>query len=123
MIDALVSGKLYGKPSTRTSAKGTAFGVAKVRTAAGDGEGVFVNVIAFDASAIASLMALDDGDAVALSGTLTPKVWTDKDGQHRPALDMVAHGVISAYNVTRKRKAASKPPPPTRPDFDDGLPT
>ena len=38
-----------------------------------------------------------------MSGSLTPKAWTDKEGSARPALDMVAHQVLTAYHVTRKR--------------------
>jgi len=52
-----------------------------------------------------ALLALDDGDSISLAGTLTPKVWEDKNGATRPALDMVAHAVLTAYHVTRKRKA------------------
>jgi single-stranded DNA-binding protein len=77
-----------------------------VRAAAGEGESLFVDVIAFGDDAQKALQALDDGDSVALAGTLTPKVWTDKQGVARPALDMVAHGVLTAYHVRRKRKAA-----------------
>jgi hypothetical protein len=40
-----------------------------------------------------------------LSGALTPKVWTDREGNARPALDLVAHAVLSPYHVTRKRNA------------------
>ena len=105
MIDGLIAGKVYGKPVERTSKAGQPFAVAKVRAAAGDGESLFVNAIAFDAGACAALLALNDGDSVSLAGTLTPKVWTDKDGNARPALDMVAHQVLSAYHVTRKRAA------------------
>jgi hypothetical protein len=28
---------------------------------------------------------------------LTPKVWTDKNGLVKPAVDMIAHKVLSAY--------------------------
>ena len=80
MIDALIAGKLYGQPTERTSKAGKPFAVAKVRVAAGDGESLFVNVIAFDAAPCTALMALGDGDSVALSGSLTPK---DLDGQGR----------------------------------------
>ena len=105
MIDGLIAGKVYGKPLERTSKAGKPFAVAKVRAAAGDGESLFVNAIAFDAGACAALLALSDGDSVSLAGALTPKVWTDKDGNARPALDMVVHQVLSAYHVTRKRAA------------------
>jgi single-stranded DNA-binding protein len=107
MIDALVAGKLYGRPMEKTSKTGKPFVTAKVRAAAGDGEALFVNVIAFDGSACAALLALEDGDSVALSGALTPKTWTDRDGNAKPALDLVAHAVTTAYHVTRKRKAVA----------------
>ena len=48
MIDALIAGKLFGQPTERTSKTGKPYAVAKVRAAAGDGESLFVNVIAFD---------------------------------------------------------------------------
>ena len=103
MIDSLISGKLYGQPTERTSKTGKPFALAKVRAAAGDGESLFVNVIAFDDAPVAALLALGDGDSVALSGSLTPKVWTDKEGNTRPSLDLVAHQVLTTYHVTRKR--------------------
>ena len=120
MIDALISGKLYGQPTERTSKTGKPFALAKVRAAGGDGESLFVNVIAFDTAPCTALLALGDGDSVALSGSLTPKVWTDKEGNARPGLDLVAHQVLTAYHVTRKRRAVqpqgqpqdSAPPPP-----------
>ena len=73
MIDAIVSGKVYGKPAQRNSKTGAAFTVAKLRVATSASESLFVNVIAFSESAQAALLALDDGDAAALAGTLTPR--------------------------------------------------
>lgn len=110
MIDALISGKVYGQPTTRTSKTGNQFVVAKVRAAAGDGESLFVNVIAFDDAPCTTLMALDDGASVSLSGTLTPRVWTDKNGETKPALDLVASQVLTAYHVTKKRRAVAPVP-------------
>ncbi|KWF95900.1 single-stranded DNA-binding protein [Burkholderia contaminans] len=109
MIDGLVSGKLYGKPAERTGASGRPFVTAKARAAVGDGEALFVNVIAFSDGAKAALLALDDGDSVALAGTLMPKVWTDRNGDAKPALDMVAHAVLTAYHVKRKRAPTQGP--------------
>jgi len=107
MIDALIAGKLYGQPAQRTGKSGKPFAVAKVRCAAGDGESLFVNVIAFDSDTCTALLALGDGDSVALAGALTPKVWTDKQGNPRPTLDIVAAQVLTPYHVTRKRKAVA----------------
>ncbi len=105
MIDALIAGRLYAAANERTSANGNPFVTAKVTATAGSGESLFVNVIAFSQTARTALLALDAGDSVALSGTLTPKVWTDRHGDAKPALDMTAHAVLTPYHVTRKRKA------------------
>ena len=130
MIEAIVSGKVYGKPVQRSSKAGAAFTVAKLRVATSASESLFVNVIAFSESAQAALLALDDGDAVAMAGTLTPKVWTDRDGNARPALDLVAAQVMTAYGLGKKRaavRAAGEPaadrtaaPAPAGHDNDHG---
>jgi single-stranded DNA-binding protein len=108
MIEALISGKVYGRPEQRVgNNSGKPFVTAKVRAATSGGEMLFVNVLAFDAIVQAALLALSDGDAVSLAGTLTPKVWTDREGQSRPALDLVASQVLTVYQVKRKREAVS----------------
>ncbi|MBC7917589.1 MAG: single-stranded DNA-binding protein [Rhodoferax sp.] len=103
MIEGLIAGTLVGLAETRQGKNDTRFALAKVKAVAGDGESLMVNVIAFAAEASAALMALDDGDAVALAGSLTPKVWTDKLGNTRPALDMVATQVLTVYHTNQKR--------------------
>jgi len=119
MIDGLISGKIYGQPAQRTAKTGKCFAVAKVRCAAGDGESLFVNVIAFDGDTCTALLALGDGDSVALAGMLTPKVWTDRDGNARPSLDIVAAQVLTAYHVSRKRKAVTNEGVDNFPQSDD----
>ncbi|WNO04107.1 single-stranded DNA-binding protein [Rhodoferax mekongensis] len=109
MIDGLIAGHLVGLAETRQGKNGSSFALAKVKATAGDGENLIVNVIAFAAEASAALMALDDGDAVALAGALTPKVWTDKQGNTRPALDMVATQVLTSYHAVRKQHAVAAP--------------
>jgi len=104
MIDGLIGGKLHGKPAQRVGQSGKAFVTAKVRTPTASGETVFVNVIAFSESVGASLLALDDGDSVSISGALTPKAWTDRSGEAKPSLDLVAHALLTTYHVTRKRQ-------------------
>ena len=105
MIDALIGGKLCGQAKEHTSKSGNLFVTAKVRTPMADGESIFVNVICFSQTAAEALLAMSDGDSVALSGSLTPKVWQPANGEARPALDMQAHAVLSAYHVKRKREA------------------
>jgi single-stranded DNA-binding protein len=116
VIDALVSGKLYAKAQQRTTKTGKPFATATVRApvrgSGNEGEAppvVFVSVICFEAAAVSVLLALDAGDAVAVAGELSPKVYVPKDGgEPRASLDMVAQRVMSAYNVQRKRQAATR---------------
>lgn len=82
MIDGLIAGKLHGQPQQRTGQSGKPFTTAKVRTPTKDGEALFVNVIAFTSAVQAALLALGDGDSVALS----------------------------AYHVSRKRQAVEGQP-------------
>lgn len=128
MIEALVSGKLHAQPTQKIARTGNPYVTARVRAHAGDSD-VFINVIAFSPAACEALLALREGDAVALAGT--PKAWIDKDGTARPALDLVASQALSAYHVARKRKALERRPreshlpPDTQPftgrdEFDDG---
>ncbi len=117
-IEALITGKVHKAPTERTGKSGRAFVTTTVRAAAGEGEALFVNVVAFSESACRALLALKEGDAVALAGSLTPKVWTDRDGLARPSLDLVAAQVMTLYGIKRKREAsmptdeASPAPPP-----------
>ena len=95
MIDGLVAGRLYGDCEQRTDKTGRPFTVVKLRASTAEGDMLFVNVIAFDAGVCDRLQSLCDGDSVTLAGSLTPRVWTDKQGAARPALDMVAHRLLA----------------------------
>jgi single-stranded DNA-binding protein len=95
----------HGQPEQRTAKSGRQFTTAKVRVAAGE-EIVFVGVVAFAEAVQTALLALGDGDSVALAGSLTPRAWLTRDGEARPALDLVAHAVLTPYSVKRKREAA-----------------
>lgn len=105
-IDALILGKLHDAAERRHNKAGDrSFVVATVRAAVNDGDGVFVNVIAFDAPACAALLGLDKGDAVALAGALKPGTWVDRNGMAHPRCDLVASKVLTPYALRRKRAA------------------
>mgnify|MGYP003608187704 CR=1 FL=1 len=115
MIDGLVGGKLNGAAKEHLSKTGKRFATAKLRTPLADGDSIFVSVIAFSETVVDGLMALSDGDSVALSGALTPKVWQPASGEARPAIDLVAHALVTAYHVQRKRQQVqAKREPPSR---------
>jgi single-stranded DNA-binding protein len=106
-IDALVAGKLWKTPEERRSSAGKMFVTANVRAADGDGESLFVNVVAFDDSAKAALLALEDGDSVSLAGTLKIGTYEARDGSVKLSVSMVAQKVLTAYHVARKRKVVA----------------
>ena len=108
MIDCLIQGRLHAAPQQRTSKNGKPFATAKLIAAGGDGESLFVNLIAFDAAAVHALLALAAGDSVAVAGTATPRAYV-KDGEPRASLDVTAQQVLTAYHVTRKRSATQTP--------------
>lgn len=99
MIDGLIAGRLHGLAEERTGKNGNPFVVAKVLAANIDGENLIVNVIAFEMATCKALLQLQEGDALALAGSMTPKVWTDKQGATRPSLDMVAYKSLSLHDV------------------------
>lgn len=103
MIDALIAGKVYGTPTQRNGKNGKPFALAKLRATSTEGEAQFVSVIAFDDGPVAALLALKEGDSVAVTGPLKVGTWQDKEGNHRPALDVVAQQVLSVYQVRHKR--------------------
>jgi hypothetical protein len=95
MIEGLVAGNIWGEPEKRVGKNNSVFVVAKVRAQGSQPELVIVNVIAFDHAVGKTLLELRDGDAVSLAGGLSPKVWIDKQGVSRAALDMIASRVLA----------------------------
>ncbi|MBC3884143.1 single-stranded DNA-binding protein [Undibacterium griseum] len=94
MIDGLIAGRMYGYAEERSGSAGSVYVTCKVKAVTDHGETVICNVIAFNDLVRNTLLTLTDGDSVALSGALTPKVWTDKQGKVRPVLDMLAHAIL-----------------------------
>jgi hypothetical protein len=102
MIDGLVSGRIFGKPENRTGRNDSRYVAARIIVTT-EQQKITAHVIAFEQQAQLALLALDDGDAVCVAGTLTPKLHEDKNGAIKPALDVVAHAVLSVYDVQHKR--------------------
>lgn len=97
MIDGYVSGTIYGQPESRKDKTGNSFTVAKVLATTADSGSVIVNVIAFIPEVCRILSYVSDKDSVSLVGSLSPKVWVDKQGQSRASVDMVARRVMTVY--------------------------
>jgi single-stranded DNA-binding protein len=105
MLDALISGTLHGVAQAGVATSGRPYVKATMRVPVGDGPALFVRVTAFSDTAGQILLTLADGDPVALTGSLKPGAWVDRDGTARPNLDMVAAQVLTLYSM-RKRRAA-----------------
>lgn len=108
MIDALVQGKLYGVPEQAIGKSGNSYTRAQVRVWTADGSSVLCGVIAFEEEAQGMLLALSNGDSVSLSGAAVPKVIRGADGEYRPGMDIVAHRVLTTFDVRRKRQAIER---------------
>ena len=115
MIDALIGGKIAKKPEQRQSKSGKPFVTTSLSANVGNGESVFVSVIAFDPAPCRALLALDTGDSVSIAGSLTPKTYTAKDGTIRATLDVVASQVLSPYAIKKKREATQGQGEATKP--------
>ena len=113
MIDALISGRLRGAPSVRTGSNGAPFALFRVSAADKTGASLLCSCIAFSATAIEAVQRLSDGDSIAVSGEVAISTWSGGDGTLRHGLDVTAHQVLTAYAVTRKRKAADTAPADT----------
>jgi single-stranded DNA-binding protein len=137
MIDALISGKLFGAPQKRTSKNGNDFVTGKMRTPGPDGVPAFVTFIAFRDHVCAALLELGDGASIAIAGELKVSTYQAKDGSTKPSLDLTAHEILTQFHITRRRRAmareegesahAQQPPAKTtaaagQEDFNDSIP-
>ena len=104
MIDALVSGRLRGAVTVKASRNGNPFASFRLATTDKNGDSVLCSCIAFSASVIDAAQRLSDGDSIAVTGEAAISTWTGNDGTPRHGLDLVVHGVLTAYHLGRKRK-------------------
>ena len=133
-FDVLITGRLVKAPERRTAKNGNAFAVASVAVPTEADESMLASVIAFRSEAVAALLALGKGDAVALAGKAKLNSWTGSDGTAKHGLSVTVDVVTSVYHVRRKRAAVQgddgEPAPtaparqpreqrqPREPDFD-----
>lgn len=106
MLSVLLQGTLTAAPVRRTSSKGSNFATAQLRCAGEDGESVFCSVITFAPEAVEALLALQKGDAVAITGEASLSTW-QKDGEHRVGLRVTGTRVLTVYQASKRRKAAA----------------
>jgi single-stranded DNA-binding protein len=103
-IDVLVQGKLVKAPEQRTASNGKPYSLAQAAVAMDEGD-VLAGVVTFESAAVAGLLALGKGDAVAVAGRAKVGVWQPREGEPRASLSITAEQVLTAYHLRRKRQA------------------
>lgn len=105
MLTILASGTLVADPRRRTSATGKDYATASLRVPAEDADPMLVSVIAFNADAVAAILALQRGDSCAIAGRAKLTSW-GKDGEQRHGVSVTADRVLTVYAAGKARKAA-----------------
>lgn len=136
MIDALISGKLIRDPQLKTGQSGKPFCNFLLSVPVGDGDPTIVSGIAFGEVA-ERIAKLGKGDAVSVTGSLSPSTWTDKTtGETKHGLNVTVSAALSAYDVKKRRgngegKPTGSAPPSQQqapsgysdyPEYDDPVP-
>src|SRR5260370_39665332 len=101
MLNVLLTGTLVAHPKQRQASNGNAFATAMVRAPVEDADALFVSVITFSESAVAALMALTKGDAIAVTGRAKLKTW-DRDGEQKHGMDVGAEQVLTGYQADKR---------------------
>lgn len=116
MLSVLATGTLVADPVSRSSSSGKEFVTASLRTPT-DEDAIIINVIAFDDDAKGALTKLRKGDALSITGRAKLSRWQGREGE-RVGLQVVAEGILTAYQV-KSRRAASKQNGTGSPRHDD----
>jgi single-stranded DNA-binding protein len=133
MIDALITGRLIRAPELKTSKNGKPYCQFLLSVPTGE-ERALVYGVAFKEVA-EKIARLQDGDALAVIGSLKPTEWCDKTtGAIKHGLSITVSNSLSLYEV-KKRKPKEPGPEQSKPGkvfgypdqmqakpFDDDLP-
>jgi single-stranded DNA-binding protein len=127
---ALLSGALHKAPERRTSKGGKAYVSATMREGSGDAV-TWWKILCFSETAAEELLALADGDAVAVSGAFKVEIY-EKNGEQRLSHTVFVDRVITAHRQKAKKRAQQsaserrldRRPSSNqgRPEFDDQIP-
>ena len=108
MVNILALGTLASDPRPRETTSGKPYATASMRVPTEDGEAMVVSLIAFNASPVASLLALSKNDALSVTGRAKLSEWVGPDGVEKHALSVVADQVLSVYQIEKKRRQTSR---------------
>lgn len=130
MMQASAYGRLASDPREITTKSGKPMAVARIAVQMGDDDTLWLNVIAFGSMA-EMLLKHGKGEFISISGRVQKKSWTDKEGQARESLEIVADTIVSARTVRpgggKKRDTGDQRREPKQPSgggrpFDDQIP-
>jgi hypothetical protein len=100
----LLNAVLHKPAARRISKAGKPYLIATVRDGAGP-DAKWWTVFAFSESAIEALEPLNEGEAIAASGTFEASVWAPEGREPRVNLTMTADAILSARKPKKERKA------------------
>lgn len=107
MIDALISGKLIKTPVLKTGQSGKFYSNFLLSVSTGELKPVIISGMAFE-DAAERLTKLQQGDSVAVTGSLKPAEWVDKaTGESRHGLSVTVANVLSVYDIKKRREVAA----------------
>lgn len=103
MIDALISGKLFRDTELKQSAKQNYYCHFMLSVKIDDPFPVIVSGIAFNESA-EKIALLKKGDTVAVTGSLKPSEWQDKNsGEMKHGLSITVSNCLSVYDINKRK--------------------
>lgn len=107
MLRLTGNGRLTRSPELRTTTSGstvTTVAIAGSRRGSDD-DPIYVDLVLWDVQAAFAVEHLVKGQAVAFSGRLEPRPWTDRDGNQRVAIEV--HGVELEYGAKPRSAGAA----------------
>lgn len=104
-LSVLASGTLVRDPERRTSTAGRAYATALLRVPCEGEDAVLVSLIAFSSTSAEALLAHAKGDSLAVTGRAKLTSWA-KDGEQRHGLSVTVEGVLSPYQLEKRRSRA-----------------
>lgn len=108
MLTLHISGELTAAPERRTSAKGNAWLLIKMRITSGN-ESVFASASVFDDELIEQLSTLRRGDSLSVVGPGSPRAYMGKDGEPHAALNITVRAAVSRLDGKSGRKHRDSP--------------
>jgi single-strand DNA-binding protein len=111
----IISGRLTDYPELKQTTNGTAVTQFTIANESGYGDNKqtnFLSVVAWKKTAELVCKHFEKGSMIGIEGRLTSRSYTDKDGNKRKAVEIVASGVqFMERKATEEKQEAPSPAP------------